>query len=242
MENILNLKEDMKKIKNLGWIECNNKNYGAVGLKLEELLKINSDNFEIPDYNGIEIKTKKSIFEDKITLFCATPDSFLFEIARLHSLYSYPDSKEKEYNVLNTCITTKYKTRIKDNIYFKLKVDYENKKIILLVYENNKVIDYQTSWSFELLKEKLERKLKYLCFVLVDTKFSHNQLFVKYKNDRYYTLKDFNTFIKLIDKGIVSISMRIGVFKGKYRNGQIHDHGTSFSISKKYLEQLFNEI
>ena len=242
MNNISRLKSEMKRIKSLGWIKCDHKNYGAVGLKLEKLLKINPDNFEIPDYEGIEIKTKKSIYEDKISLFCATPDSFLFEIARLHSLYSYPDSKDSRYNVLNTCISSKYKIRIKNDIYFKLEVDYKNERITLLVYDKNNLIDKQTSWSFETLKEKLERKLKFLCFVSVDTVFSQNQLYVKYKEDNYYSLRSFNTFIELIDQGIITISIRIGVYKGKYRNGQLHDHGTAFCIEKNNLELLFDKI
>lgn len=232
----------MKIIKEIGWIKCDHKNKGAAGLKLEELLKVTPDNFEVPDYYGIELKTKKSIFEDKITLFCATPDNQLFEIARLHKLYSYPDNKDKKYTILNTSINAKYRTRVKNNIYFVLKVDYENKKINLLIYNGDKLIDQQTSWSFEMLKEKLERKLKYLCFVLVDTKFLNNQLFIKYRDDNYYILKNFNTFINLIDIGIISISLRIGVYKGEYKHGQIHDHGTSFSINKNKLDLLFDKL
>ena len=34
-----------------------------------------------------------------------------------------------------------------------------------------------------------------------------------YKTDNYYVLKDFNTFIDLIDNGIISFRFKIGVFK-----------------------------
>ena len=243
MHNTLkDLKNKMKTIKGMGWIECNHKNRGSAGLKLEKLLGINPENFEIPDYNGIEIKTKKTLSKEKITLFCATPDSYFFEIKRLYELYSYPDKRDKKYNILNANVNTYKKTHIKDNIYFKLKVEKKEKIVLLVVYKDNKIVDCCTSWSFDLLKEKLERKLNYLCFVDVDTRFSHNQLFIKYKNDNYYILKDFNTFIDLLDNGIISISIRINIFKNEYRNGQIHDHGTAFCIDKKNLNLLFDKL
>ena len=86
MKNISILKNKIEEIKKLGWIKCEQKNYGSVGLKIEELLNINSRNFEIPDYDEIEIKTKKSVSTKNITLFSASPDSFLFETKRLHQL------------------------------------------------------------------------------------------------------------------------------------------------------------
>ena len=75
--DILALKEKLDKIKNLGWIECENKNKSVTGKTLENLLEINPDNFEIPDYNTVEIKSKVSKRENYIDLFCATPDSYV---------------------------------------------------------------------------------------------------------------------------------------------------------------------
>ena len=43
--DILALKEKLDKIKNLGWIECENKNKSVTGKTLENLLEINPDNF-----------------------------------------------------------------------------------------------------------------------------------------------------------------------------------------------------
>ena len=77
--DMLTLKEKLDKIKNLGWIECKNKNKSVTGKTLENLLEINPDNFEIPDYNTVEIKSKVSKRENYIDLFCATPDSYVLE-------------------------------------------------------------------------------------------------------------------------------------------------------------------
>lgn len=237
------LKTEMKKIQRLGWIPYNQNNYGSAGLKLEQLLKINPENFEIPDYKNIELKTKISKKENKISLFNATPDSYLFEIKRLHHLYGYPDRKNPNYNILNQEVYTNKLTKIKENTFFKIKVCRETKKIKLLVYNNkNILIDNQTSWSFDLLKIKLERKLKYLCYVELDKYYHKGINYVKYSNDHYYILKGFSEFINLIENGKIGITFKIGVFRTGKRVGQIHDHGTSFSIDKRNLNLLFEEI
>lgn len=236
------LKNKMKKVKEKGWIACDHKNVGCAGLKLEKLLEINPDNFEIPDFHGIEIKTKKSITNDRITLFSATPDSYLFEMKRIYEAYGYPASNKSNLKVLNTIVDTKYKRKVGKNFYFMLNVNRNKNVIELLVYDKAGIIDKKTSWSFDLLKEKLERKLKYLCFVNVDTKYSNNQLYVKYKNDTYYKLKNFETFLYLLENGIITITIRLGVFKYGKKYGQLHDHGTGFCIDKDNLYLLFDQI
>ncbi len=242
MEIVEDLKKQIKDIKEKGWIKCDYKNCGAAGLKLEKILGINPDNFEIPDYNGIEIKTKKSLSKEKITLFCATPDSYLFENKRLYDLYGYPDKYDAERKMLNTSISTLSNTYINKDTYFRLYVNREKNLLQLLIYKNNKLIDSQTSWTYDLLKEKLERKLTKMCYIEVDSYFKNGQLYIKYKNDKYYKLKDFNTFIDLLEKGFISVSLRMGTFKSGKRKGQLHDHGTGFCIDKNDLSLLFYDI
>ena len=133
--------------------------------------------------------------------------------------------------------------KIKDNVYFSLNVNRSQKLVQLMVYNNNgNLIDSQTSWSFDLLKTKLERKLKFLCYVEADKFYINGQNYVKYKVDNYYILKDFDTFINLVEVGIISFRFKIGVFKTGNRKGQIHDHGTSITIDKQNLNLLFNKV
>ena len=242
-KNIENLKKDIERVRKMSWIPCDWKNYGAAGIKLEKLLNRNPENFEIPDYDGIEIKTKKSSLKNDITLFCATPDSFIFEIKRLYELYGYPDINDRTTKILNCNLYCGKLTYIYNDKLFSIKVNRQKKSIHLLVYDRSlNIIDNITSWSFEMIKQKLERKLSYLCLVKMDKTFWQNQLYIRYTSDTYYKLKDFNTFIDLIENGTIWISFRIGVFKTGKRKGQMHDHGTGFCINIKDLDLLFNKI
>ena len=239
--DILALKEKLDKIKNLGWIECKNKNKSVTGKTLENLLEINPDNFEIPDYNTVEIKSKVSKRENYIDLFCATPDSYVLETKRLYDKYGYLDSNN--YKILNFVLYGEFLKPINNEYSAKLRIDYKNKKVIMEVYnKNNELIDNLSSWSFELLEEKLCRKLNYVCLVEGDKKFSHNVLYVRYDKYKFYKLKKFSNFIRLLKRGQIRISFTLGVYKSGSKSGKMHDHGTQFSIRKENIKLLFDEI
>lgn len=239
--DILALKEKLDKIKNLGWIECENKNKSVTGKTLENLLEINPDNFEIPDYNTVEIKSKVSKRENYIDLFCATPDSYVLETKRLYDKYGYLDSNN--YKILNFVLYGEFLKPINNEYSARLRIDYKNKKVIMEVYnKDNELIDNLSSWSFELLEEKLSRKLNYVCFVEGDKKFSHNTLYVRYDKYKFYKLKKFSDFIQLLKRGQIRISFTLGVYKSGIKSGKMHDHGTQFSIRKENLKLLFDEI
>ena len=239
--DILALKEKLDKIKNLGWIECKNKNKSVTGKTLENLLEINPDNFEIPDYNTIEIKSKVSKRENYIDLFCATPDSYVLETKRLYDKYGYLDSNN--YKILNFILYGEFLEPINNEYSAKLRIDYKNKKVIMEIYnKDNELIDNLSSWSFELLEEKLCRKLNYVCLVEGDKKFSHNVLYVRYDKYKFYKLKKFSNFIRLLKRGQIRISFTLGVYKSGSKSGKMHDHGTQFSIRKENVKLLFDEI
>lgn len=238
--NILN--ELKEKIITNEWIESKTKGNGGVGFTLESLLQKERENFEIPDYKGIELKTKCSKKESYITLFNATPDSYLFETKRILEKYGYPDSQYPQFKVFNVSVYGHRKIKL-NNHYFKLYVDWKNKKVVLRVYDKNyHIIDDLTSWSFDILQEKLERKLKQLAFIRANRKFEHNVVYFKYTTIDFYMLKSFNDFLILIENGIIRITFRIGVYKDNKRFGKIYDHGTCFSIDEYNIERLFDKI
>ena len=133
----------------------------------------------------------------------------------------------------------------KQNSFFKDKIigDRISQNIILQVYDSkNKLIDDTVEWSFSMLKEKLNRKLKYLAIIKASNKIINNKEYFKYDNLKIYCLKDFDTFLNLVEEGIIIITFKVSVFKSGKRIGQIHDHGTSFSINEKNILKLYDEI
>lgn len=239
MKNIFN--EITNKVITGKWIESVNKGNGSCGLTLEKILNIQKNNFEVPDYCGIELKTKYSKKESKITLFHATPDSYLFEIKRLVNTYGYinPNENFKRFAIK---LNTKRIKRMGEYI-FTIKVNKIKKSIILKIYNTNfDLIDENISWSFDLLKSKLERKLSYLAFFHADRYYELQKVYFKYKDVCFFKLKSFDDFIDLINKGYIDITFSISCYVGNYRTGMIYDHGTSFSINEVDLNKLFIPI
>ena len=114
------MREEMKKLKELffnistkGFIRAINNYNSGCGLTFEKLIGKDAENFEIPDFGEIQIKTKvcsNSRFPMTITLFSAAPDGdYLFEIKRLRNKFGIPDKKNPNLLCFNGLVTAKGK-------------------------------------------------------------------------------------------------------------------------------------
>lgn len=237
------LKQEFKKIKKIGWIKGMAEGTGNIGLTFEKLLGKEQENFEIPDYLGIELKTHKKYSNSYTTLFNATPDGkYLFEIKRLQQLYGYPDRVLKYCKVLHGEVNACEKKKIGLYYFYKLEINYREEKVYLCIYHNSRLIDKETFWTFTLLKEKLERKLSILAYIDAEEKIMQKEIYFRYLSLNIYCLRDFSHFLKLLERGQIQIVFTIGVFRKGEKKGKIHDHGTAFRIQKKDLCKLFYRI
>lgn len=242
-QDIIKLKAYLTTIINRGWINSHSKTYASGGLLFEKLIGKEIENFELPDFGNFEIKTKTSTKEEYITLFNACPDRHLFDIKRIQRLYGYPDQKNKKFKVFNQSMYCNKYTKTSDRNLFYLFLNKDEKQIILYHLDNiTSKKEIVTSWSFDLLEEKLLRKLRYLLFVKARKRLEHNELFYKFTTYTFFKLTDSNTFFDLLQKGKIRITFHIGVFFSGKRYGQIHDHGTSFEIKESDLKLLFQEL
>ena len=76
----------------------------------------------------------------------------------------------------------------------------------------------------------------------MDRKYEHGIVYFKYSNITFYKIKDFETFINLIETGYIEVGFTIGVYKIGEKKGKINNHGTRFCIKTKNLEKLFTKI
>lgn len=245
-DQILYLKNKFQEIKDLGWIKSINKGNNGVGLTFESLLGISQNELEIPDYNGIEIKTKRNYSKSYITLFSCKPEGrFYHEVERIKDTYGYPHKKYPQYKVLNNSVFANIKNKIDVNYYFKLDVCRQNNRIYLEIYSRGgKLIEKEVFWDFDILKEKLYRKLKILAYVKAYSGVDKiiEQEYFKYSKLEILSLKSFEKFIDLVELGIIRINFKLNIETKAGKIGKIHDHGTSFDILEKDLPLLYNKI
>ena len=242
--DIENLKTKFDEISKLGWIESEGKGFGAAGITFEKKLGLFYNNFEIPDYDGIEIKTKRTDSNAYITLFNATFDGpFLFEIKRIYELYGWPDSTYKNYKVFNTSVFSSIKTSVGLWQTMRLNVNHIDRRIYLEVFDlNGCLLEKESYWTFDLLQEKFLRKFQYLAFIDVDRKYINGIEYFFYQNITFYKLRSFDAFLEAVENGFIRVSFKVGIYKKGHKFGKMYDHGTSFGIKKEDLDKVFIKI
>lgn len=231
-------------IKDQKWIKSKRKGTGGIGYTFETLLGKEEENFPVPDYKGIEIKTKHKDGFQSIKLFAIAPDGdYLFPGKRIVNILGYPDKDLPEYKVFNCDANALFYKRIGLYKRIKIKVNRLEEKIELVAINNKgDVLPIFTSWSFKMLEERINIKLKYLAIIKADTIVQNNTEYFYYNEIKFYKLKKFDDFLDAMEKGYIKVKLNYGIFKSGNRKGQIKDHGTSFMIYEKNINSIFDSI
>ena len=240
--SILELQKRFLEIRKMEYVKSVRAGNTGVGATFESLLLKQEDSLEIPDFKGIEIKTKRSYSKAKITLFNMVPTgSTYYEVKRLRDTYGYRDNRDSNLKKLHTEVGTKEMVKVGIYYYFKLRVDRKKECVILGIYDwNKKLIEESTYWDFDVLKEKLYRKLRILAVVKAWPNRIGRVEYFKYYKMNIYLLKDFEAFIKAMEQDMIKINLKIGNYYGKEKYSMVNSHGVSISISEENLDQLFD--
>lgn len=239
-ENFKVLYKKFVDIRNMGWIQSKRKGTTGIGYTFETLLEKPEEHFPIPDFEDIEIKTMRKFSKKILHLFSITPDGdFLFPMKRALNILGYPSKKNKELKILNKDFNATEWTQIGNYRLAKIKVDRKNEKISLIGHDflfND--LNLNISWSFEMLKKRIFIKLNKLAIVFANCKKEGDSELFYYNKIDFYKFKDFDTFISLIEKGIITISFKVEMINSE----KIKSRATIFSINYSDLEKLYDKI
>ena len=240
-EKFIKLQKEFERIKGKGYIKGIYNSSSSIGRTFEHELGLSMNKESVPDYEGIEIKTRRTYTKSLITLFTTVPDGEEpLEIARLKDTYGYPYYRDRNYKCLYVEVYSN-KLSFSGRYYqYKMNVDRVHEKVYLCVYNmNGRLLERNVYWSFEYLKEKLENKLSYLALVHVWPKTIDNWNYFNYYKIDFYKLREFGKFIELIERGKVRLALKIDIYLDENNYGKMYDHGCAFSISEKNIEELF---
>ena len=243
-EEIKKLKKEFERVKSLGWIKQKRKGFTSGGYTFEILLKKDEDQFPLPDYYGIEIKVMNSHTKTNLHLFNLGPDGEdFFPIKTILEELGMPDKDDKTKKIFYRSFNAKKYTNI---IYGRkgiIKVNRDNERLELLIMDSkDNKSNINIYWSFKYIEERLNLKLRYLALIRTSSRIIDDIGYYYYHTINFYKLRGFNTFISLIENGIIDITFKIGYHKSGKRIGEIYDHGTDFSISVNNLYMLYEEI
>ena len=224
-------------IKEIGFIPSKRNGSTGVGYTFECLINKKEDSNPCPDYKSVEIKTLRYNSKQKIHLFSASPDGDCeFPIKNVLDKLGY------KRNGIKKCYISVYANKSILLGYYKtvkLQIDYKKEKIHLVAFDSfGQDMRLNTSWSFNKLKEKIENKIKNIAIIKAQNKFKNGQEFFYYSRITFYKIKGFNSFIELLEKGIIKLTIKVSEKPDKH----LANHGVDFSIEIKDIELLFDKI
>lgn len=229
-----------KGISNKGWIEGIGKSWGNIGLTFEKEINKLPDSEYTPDFKDIEIKCSSRYSRYPIYLFTIAFDGpGESEILRIANEYGFPDPDFPDKNVIFRRLSNTYNQSNKYNMM--LDVDRKEERVYLCVFDSNGVLLERRSYiTFDNLEKHLYTKLKKLAFIKASHKKIDSKDYYRYYEIFLYELKDFETFLNLIEQNkldiwLISRISKSGSDKGRYRNKNIE-----FSIKKENLIELFD--
>ena len=240
MNNNLNKKNSIEifnkaieRIMNDHPIEITMKNKNQLGYEIEKRLGIDKNELPIADFLGIEIKCvyERSIYP--IKLFSSEFDGPNVMEAKV-IFDKYHDVKGTK-NTFNHSFYGNKNTKLSNSIYGRLFVDKVMKKIHLLFFDIYNCCIENAYWDFDTLYNHVNNKLSILAIIYYKYEYNNDRKYCRITRYKLLKLKDQNTFINLIESGIIAISFSI-----EKNSNSIHNHGTSFSIKKENITKLFD--
>lgn len=221
--------QDLKRLKDLGYIKTHRAGNTGIGKTLEDELKIKENNVPGPNGLMLELKSTRKHTKSLLTLFTKSPlppkaNSLLLK------QFGYPSAKGNNKKKLHSTVNAVDFNNLKGKPGFKIKIS-TNK--IELVTPDGKSFGY---WDKNTLRESFERKLPRLMYVKADVNGDGKQEMFWFNETWLLNGFDFENFLNLLKEGTIMVDIRIG----QYSNGRTHDHGTAFRVLPDKLELCFS--
>lgn len=242
-EDVQKIIQGFEEISSLGWIAACSNNFSSLGLTFEKKLGKDPDALYFPDYYGTEIKCTSIKSKYPLYLFTVAFDGPTFpEINRLITKYGYYDSKYSDKKVLFVKFDENSNAIVDNKYRFKLEIDKKDNKMYLSVFDlQNHLLEKESYVYLDTIYNHLNVKIQRLALVYADTKEEKQQKYYRYYKMFIYRLKGWETFLELLCKGIVQVSLiariqKSGIDEGKYRNKSL-----VFQLPKKNIDMLFKK-
>ncbi len=167
-----------------------------------------------------------------ITLFTKSPVVPRHANSILREKYGYGNPKQLRTTVPSDRIAFNSLA----NYGFRIGVDYKNKEVRLYIYdENEKLVDKQVAWTFDVLEKRINQKLKTTAIVSASEKKFDGKTYFKYEKVNIMTNLTLENFLKAVEDGKVLVDIRLGVYRSGKNKGKPHDHGTAFRVHSRNL-------
>ena len=222
---------EFERIKSMGWIKTHRSGPTGIGKTLEDLLGIEENNFDLPDFGDYELKSCRVDSGSMLTMFTLSPlprgaNTFL------RKKYGYSSNAyDNDEKVLHASLSASRFVSIY-NTGNSLKIVCDDDKISISSQNGIENV----SWSNERLKRAFEKKYKNkFVYVKAETRGAGANEEFRYIEAYEVSGFDYDAMIQLLEEGKIIVDLRIG----QYPDGRTHDHGTGFRIKEIDHHLLF---
>jgi hypothetical protein len=242
----INLKDGIAALKKSTLVKSKRAGDTGVGYQTEYDLDIPESNLDGPDKEGKEIKSTRDDANSRITLFTKNPLPKGTN-TKVKEKYGYYDKDWTSVLILCPPSITPFEfSKCQQNEFgFKLVIDEENKKIVLLVknYKSDKIEEI-FSYSFDLLRSTIQKKLKDIIFLTRERKIiDGEEHFGAIKEVVESNEYNFERFLQLLKEGRIIFEIRIDVHSTRFKKdgtrnpkyGKPHDHNNAFRINRNEI-------
>lgn len=222
-----------------GFISGVGKSWGNIGLTFENAIGKSPDSNYAPDFDGVEIKCSTRYSHYPVYLFTLAFENMENEVIRLAEKYGHSDTDFPDKKVLYKRVTNSIVAGSKYSFFFD--IDRNENRIYLAVFSNKgELIERKAYINFSTLKEHLETKLKKLAYIKASKMNINGENHYRYYYLALYKLKNFETFLTLIEKNIIVIDIISRISKSGEDRGRYRNKNVEFAISEECLEELFD--
>ncbi len=226
---------EFEKIKKLGWVQTHRNGSTGIGKTLEDLLGIEENNRQEPDFGEYELKSCRIEANSMTTILTKAPKPPKIN-AYLREKFGYvSDEYEIKNKVLHATLWAGRFTEIADT-GAALRVACESNTIYIESREGRE----NAYWSEEDVRTSFKSKYKTNKLVLVKAHSQGKGPEETFQFVEAYLLQGINSerVIDLVQRGIICVDIRIGM----YKDGRMHDHGTGFRIFDRHYDELFDVV
>ncbi|MCL2255923.1 MAG: MvaI/BcnI family restriction endonuclease [Firmicutes bacterium] len=233
--------EKFKKIKEQGWVKTHRSGTTGIGKTLEDLLGIDENNIQGPDYGTFELKSMRANAGSMLTLITKSPDEPPRANTLLRLKFGYSSAAYgNDAKVLHSTLST---NRYSPNpLGYKLKIACDDNHIMIVSLDSAQVKAVEAKWEIEKLIFKMDKKLggQFIYVIAESRGAGANE---EFHFTEAFLLNGFSSsgIIKLVREGKILIDLRIGQYNSGKNKGKTHDHGTGFRIFPRDYIHLFQK-
>lgn len=246
--------EELKKIRNMGWIpNARQGNPGGIGNTLEDLLGIEENNLPIPNASEWELKCQRANTTSLVTLFHMEPSPRAYRFVPKIFLPYYGWKHQEaggEYGIEELSFRQTITGNQRSDRGFMVVVNRSERKVLIsfdaqavdprhkewLISVNNRVglgeLNPQPYWGFDDLRNKAGTKLLNCFYVQAETKKEEGREFFRYSKIMILINFSIEGLLSGIEKGYVYVDFDA-------RSG--HNHGTKFRVRQDQFPSLYSQ-